>query len=210
MHQFFCAVKTQPKLHFSQNVNACILFSNQEDDIHVITLGRFGGTFYVMIAQKSAILFMLISIFYHASSWKAARTQHKTQKTQNTQQPTWAAIALPSSGFAIFPHGNICHGPTSWRRWSLWAHTRRTVSDALSLLFVPSFGVPKCNTSKIRECDVTSALGGHLLVGQHNNQPKVGVRSRRDIGEGARPGWNVWGGRHTIVWGSKLSNNKIK
>jgi hypothetical protein len=43
-----------------------ILFSNQEDDIHVITFGRFGGTFYVMIAQKLAILLMLISIFYHA------------------------------------------------------------------------------------------------------------------------------------------------
>jgi hypothetical protein len=80
----------------------------------------------------------------------------------------------------------------------------------LLLLFVPLFGVPKCNTLKIRERDVTSALGGHLLVGQHNNQPKVGVRGRRDIGEGARTGQNVWGRRHTIVWGSELSNKKNK
>jgi hypothetical protein len=79
---------------------------------------------------------------------------------------------------------------------------------ALSLLFVPLFGLPKHNTSKIRERDVISALGGHLFVGQHNNQPKVGVRGRRDIGEGARPGQNVWGGRHTIVWGGGLSNKK--
>jgi hypothetical protein len=81
---------------------------------------------------------------------------------------------------------------------------------ALSLLFVPLFGAPKPNTSKIRERDVTSALGGHHLVGQHKNQPKVDVRGRRDIAEDARPGQNVWGRRHTIAWGGKLSNKKIK
>jgi hypothetical protein len=68
MHQFFCAVKTQPKLHFSQNVNVCTSNSNQEDDIHVNTFGWFGGTFYVMIAQKLAILLFPISIFYNAGS----------------------------------------------------------------------------------------------------------------------------------------------
>ncbi len=68
----------------------------------------------------------------------------------------------------------------------------------LSLLFVPLFGALKRKTSKIRERDVTLALGGHLLVGQHNNQPKVSVCGRRDIGEGARPGRNVWGRRHKI------------
>jgi hypothetical protein len=83
-------------------------------------------------------------------------------------------------------------------------------SGALSLLFVPSFGAPKCNTSKIRERDVTSALGGHLLVRHHNNQPKVGVHGTRNIGKGAQPGKNVWGGCHTIVWGGKLSNKKQK
>jgi hypothetical protein len=81
---------------------------------------------------------------------------------------------------------------------------------ALSLMFVPSFRAPKHNTPKIRERDVTLALGGHLLVGQHNNQPKVGVCDRRDIGEGTQPGQNVLGRRHTIVWGGKLMNEKIK
>ncbi len=46
---------------------------------------------------------------------------------------------------------------------------------ALSLLFVPLFGAPKCNTSKIRERDMISALGGHLLVRHHNNHLKVGI-----------------------------------
>ncbi len=130
--------------------------------------------------------------------------------TQNTQQPTRDSAALPPNGVAIFRHGNIRHGSKSWRRWSLWAHTRHSASGALSLLFVPSFGAPKRNTSKIRERNVTLALGGHLLVRQHNNQPKVGVRGRRDIGEGAWSGRNVWGGRHTIVWGGNWATKKWK
>ena len=77
-------------------------------------------------------------------------------------------------------------------------------------LFYPLFGAPKCNPLKNRERDWVLALGGHLLIGQHNNQPKVSICGRRDIGEGAQPGRNMWGGRHTIVQGSKLSNNKIK
>ncbi len=47
------------------------------------------------------------------------------------------------------------------------------------------------------------------MVGQHNNQPKVGVHGRRDIREGERSGLNMWGGHHTIVWGGKLSNKKL-
>ncbi len=82
--------------------------------------------------------------------------------------------------------------------------------DVLSLLFVPLFGAPKCNTSQIRERDVTLALGGHLLVRQHNNQPKVGICGMRDIGEGVQPGQNMWDEHRTIVWGSELSNEKIK
>jgi hypothetical protein len=75
------------------------------------------------------------------------------------------------------------------------------VSGARSLLFVPLLGMPKRSTSKIIERDVTLALGGHLLVEQHNNQPKVGIRGRRDIREGTQPGRNELGGHHTIVWG---------
>jgi hypothetical protein len=81
-------------------------------------------------------------------------------------------------------------------------------SGALLPIFYPTFGAPKHNPSKNREREGVSALGGHLLVGQHNNQPKVGVCGRRDIGEGVQPGRNVWGGRRTIVWGGKLSKEK--
>ncbi len=184
-----------------------VIFSmNHFSEWHVITFGCFGGTFYVMNETKSAILAGLRSNLYMLGSQKYGPAQNTT--TQNTQQPTWDTAALPPSGFAIFHHGNIRHGPKSWRRWSLWAHTRCAASGALSLLFVSLFGVPKRNTSKIRERDVTLALGGYLLVGQHNNQPKVGICGGRDIEEGARSGRNLWGGCHTIVWGGKLSKKK--
>ncbi len=161
---------------------------------------------YVMNATKLAILAGLRSNFYMLVSQKYGPAQNTT--TQNTQQPTWDTAALTPRSFAIFCHGNIHHGPKSWCRWSLWAHTRRAALGVLLLLFVTLFGVPKRNTSKIRERDVTLALGGHLLVRQHNNQPKVGVCGRRGVGEGARSGRNVWGRHHTIVWGGKLSNKK--
>jgi hypothetical protein len=79
------AVKTQPKLHFSQNVKACHFSMNHFSEWHVITFGWFGGTFYVMNAQKSAILAGLRSNFYMLVSQKYGSAQNIT--TQNTQQP---------------------------------------------------------------------------------------------------------------------------
>ncbi len=103
MHHTFCAVKMQLKLHFSQNFKACISSSYQEYDLHVITFGQFVGTFYVMNAQKSAILAGLRSNFYMSVSQKYGPAQNTT--TQNTHQPTWDAAALPSSGFALSLYG---------------------------------------------------------------------------------------------------------
>ena len=46
---------------------------------------------------------------------------------------------------------------------------------------------------------------------EHNNQPNSGVINGDDIGEGARPRWNVFGGHFTFVWGDELSGkNKQK
>ena len=38
------------------------------------------------------------------------------------------------------------------------------------------------------------ALDGRRLMGGHNNQPKVGVDVRGDVGEERLLGRNVWGG----------------
>ncbi len=141
------------------------------------------------------------------SALPQATTQNTTTTHNNQHEPP---PPYPSAALALSLHGNILHGPKSWYCRSLWVHWLRNASGALSPLFHPLFRAPKCNPSKNRERDGVSALGGHLLVIQHNNQPKVSFYGRRDIGEGARPGRNVWGGRRTIVRGGKLSNNKKK
>jgi hypothetical protein len=141
------------------------------------------------------------------SALPQATTQNTTTTHKNQHEPL---PPYPSAALALSLHGNILHGPKSWHRCSLWVHQWHDALGALLPLFYPLFGVPKRNPSKNRERDGVLALGGHLLVGQHNNQPKVGVCGRRDIGEGAQPGRNVWDGCCTIVWGNKLSNKKLK
>ncbi len=56
----------------------------------------------------------------------------------------------PPYPLALSLHGNICHGPKSWHRCSLWDHTKRAASGALLPLFYPLFRAPKRNSSKNR------------------------------------------------------------
>jgi hypothetical protein len=44
------------------------------------------------------------------------------------------------------------------------------------------------------------ALDGRRFININNNQMEDGVKIRGCVGEEARPGWNVWGGRLPIVW----------
>jgi hypothetical protein len=50
--------------------------------------------------------------------------------------------------------------------------------------------------------------GRNLNPGRHNNQPKVDVQGRRDIGEVVRGGWSVWGDV-TSLFGRGLGRQKI-
>ncbi len=52
------------------------------------------------------------------------------------------------------------------------------------------------------------ALGGRRFININNNQMEDGVNVRGCIGEEARPGWNMWGGRLPVVWGGILIDNK--
>ena len=56
-------------------------------------------------------------------------------------------------------------------------------------------------TKIMREEDGAMAVGRRHSMKGHNNQPNIGVRNGDDIGEGARPRWNVFWGRFTFVWG---------
>ncbi len=52
------------------------------------------------------------------------------------------------------------------------------------------------------------ALGGRRFISIHNNQMEDSVDLRGCIGEEARLGRNVWGGRLPIVWGGILIDEK--
>jgi hypothetical protein len=52
------------------------------------------------------------------------------------------------------------------------------------------------------------ALGGRCFININTNQMEDGVNIRGFIGEEARPGRNVWGGRLPIVWGGILIDEK--
>ncbi len=45
-------------------------------------------------------------------------------------------------------------------------------------------------------------------MGAYNNQPIFGFDVRECIGEEARPGRNVWGGRLPVVWCDELIDKK--
>ncbi len=49
------------------------------------------------------------------------------------------------------------------------------------------------------------ALDGRRLMGEHNNQPKVGIDGGRGIEEERRPGRNVWGGVVSLLGAAKTT-----
>ncbi len=54
------------------------------------------------------------------------------------------------------------------------------------------------------------ALGGRFFISINNNQMADGVDVRGSIGEGARLGRNVWGGRLPVALGVKLIDKIIE
>ena len=54
------------------------------------------------------------------------------------------------------------------------------------------------------------ALGGRRFIFINNNQMADGVDIKWCVGEEARLGRDVWGGRLPVVWGVKLSDKKIE
>jgi hypothetical protein len=52
------------------------------------------------------------------------------------------------------------------------------------------------------------ALGGRPFININNNQMEDGVEIRGCVGEEARPGQNVWGGRLPIIWGGIFIDEK--
>ncbi len=52
------------------------------------------------------------------------------------------------------------------------------------------------------------ALWGRCFININNNQMEDGVEVKGCVGEEARPGRNMWGGRLPVIWGGILINEK--
>ena len=61
---------------------------------------------------------------------------------------------------------------------------------------------------KIERGGSALALGGRRFKCLNNNQMGDGNDVRGCVGEEARLGWNVWGGRLPVVWGVELIDKK--
>jgi hypothetical protein len=64
--------------------------------------------------------------------------KHKKHNNQHEQAPPYPPVAL-----VLSLHGNIHHGPRSWRRQSLWVGSWRGAFSVLLPLPVPSIGALK-------------------------------------------------------------------
>ncbi len=93
--------------------------------------------------------------FYRIQTQKIDRCRtSRTHTAHNTTHKNKMSRCLPTpSGFALYLHGNICHGPKSWCRGSPRVCCRRLAVGSLSLRLVPLVGTPNEDASKNREGD---------------------------------------------------------
>ncbi len=138
-----------------------------------------------------------------AETWKStkwvskdtsAREPTQEPTTLNTQQqdeppPPHPPAALPSISMATAATAPAVGSATPYVSRS---GARRLVIARHAGWF--PFGTPTKTTSKNREENGASALGGRRLSATHNNQLGVGGHGTRGVGDKARGGWNMWEG----------------
>ncbi len=113
---------------------------------------------------------------------KTQNTKHKTQNTKLKTQATSNQHELPlpilSNGFALYSHGNICHGPNSGLIVFPRVHARLTSAGFAALHSVPLFRAPMHTPSINRAMGVGLALCGCRSIKKPNTQLIVGGSGR--------------------------------
>ena len=87
---------------------------------------------------------------------------------------------------------------------------RRAVGLALAVVGLLAWGGEMRGIEKIERGGSALALGGRHCKCLNNNQMGDGDDVRGCVGEEARLGRNVWGGRLPVVWGVELIDKKIE
>ncbi len=142
----------------------------------------------------------------YSTNW--VKTYPNTSHYPKHNQNTWAATALPPSGFTL----SIAKATLAWPQllalWLLWVCCRCQELGLALLLLVPLSGAPMETTSKNRERVGVSTLGGCCLVLKCHSQPRFGISSERYLREEAQPGLSPW--RCTIsLFGAMIWTMKI-
>ena len=124
--------------------------------VHVFPLKFRGGNCRGLGYLFCAILFYFfrhnLSFFVcvHARNTLTKARNHITKhKTHNNQHDP--PLPYPSATLALSLHGNIHHGPKSWSRCSLWAHTRLLASVRSRHCWVLVWGAKTQPLEKQRE-----------------------------------------------------------
>ncbi len=173
-------------VHFHHLVGISINHRRVENSMNVEILNRNNSklTRHLLVLKPIPLLsspreesvFSIYSTVYQASPNKKfyrIQTRPKNRHVQNiahtlthnTTHKNKMSRCLPTpSGFALYLHGNICHGPKPWCRGSPWVCFRRLGVGLLSPRLVPLVGMPNEDASKNREGGRSSALGGRRLV----------------------------------------------
>ncbi len=165
--------------------------------------------FFDLFYQLSSVTYQKILPWFPPKNWQVKNIAH-THNTQHNTQKLDEPLPPYPSGFALYLHGNICHGPKSWCRSSPQVCCRHLAVGLLSLRLVPLVRMPNKDTSKNREGEGSVALGAPRWVVRHINQLIVGSSDRRDDGEDVRPRWSVWGGCFSYFGAANRTTKKLQ
>jgi hypothetical protein len=100
-------------------------------------------------------------------------SKHNTQHTQQPNEPLPPYLlpaALPSLSMAT-----SAMDPNQGAAAPHESYAGFRCGGLVHTALFPFYGAPKWHLSKKREKDRTLTLGSHHLMGEYNNQPKVGI-----------------------------------
>jgi hypothetical protein len=181
---------------FSPNVKTCPKSEDNDNFGHPLTLGASSDAFFVMSAEKLAILAGPILASLPVRVKLVTTTTHNTQHTttkMSHRHPTlhWLCHLSPWAGF--------WHHQPMALRLPMVPCKAPMVGFGGVMAGLPVWGAKWNHTKNIEEYGAL-ALGGHYLAATHNNQPIVGRSGRGYVGEEARGVSSVWEDVIASIW----------
>ena len=96
--------------------------------------------FLIKYGEKVSASLGCIRLLYSTGKLRYPTMSQDTKNTTTHNNQHEQAPPYPPAALALSLHGNIRHGPRSWRRRSLWVRSRCGAFGVLSPLPLPSIG----------------------------------------------------------------------